>query len=334
MPSSTSSSSHHQGSPARSAASRRLAQRATLAAVAVALLAMLGARVISGAASPRRGADDASSEIALPQSSFDLVLVGDSHVRQGVIPSVLSAALDGARVHSAAIAGMPLSPEYLHAAARALDPGSDRRMLVVGVSLATQKAPLRTRRDEFAPRWRPGMWTAALEQRAARELPSLLPPYSPQHRAANIRISTLHDDGWRERDAVVRRDPREGLEEERWNLLAQPFDRVMVEANRRALLAIAQSGVHVVVFALPSDVGGVEPLVQAWAGLTATDYAQRICPPEGQVVSLEFAAGDTYDGHHLHPDAARRVSALLARALAATPTTQPAPPLPAGAPPR
>lgn len=334
MPSSTSSSEHLQASRPPRAPSRRLAQRATLAAVAVALLAVLGARAFFGAARERRSADDSSSEVALPQASFDLVLVGDSHVRQGVVPSVLSAALDGARVHSAAIAGMPLSPEYLHAAARALDPRSDRRILAVGVSLATQKAPLRTRRDEFAPRWRPGTWTAALEQRAARELPSLLQPYVPQHRAASIRISTLHDDGWRERDAVVRRDPREGLDEERWNLLAQPFDRTMVEANRRALLEIAHAGVQVVVFALPSDVGGVEPLVEAWAGVTAAEYAQRVCPPGGVVVDLAFGAGDTYDGHHLHPDAARRVSAQLAQALAATPPSRPASPRPAGVPPR
>lgn len=334
MPSSTSSSEHLQAGRPRGAPSRRLAQRATLAAVTVALLAVLGARAQFGAANERRSADDSGGAMALPQAAFDLVLVGDSHVRQGVVPSVLSGAIDGARVHSAAIAGMPLSPEYLHAAARALDPRSAQRTLAVGVSLATQKTPLRSRRDELAPRWRPGLWTLALEQRAARELPSLLPPYAPQHRAANIRISTLHDDGWRERDALVRRSPREGLDEERWNLLAQPFDRVMVEANRRALHEIAQCGVQVVVFALPSDVGGVEQLVEDWAGLTAAEYARRICPPDGTVVDLTFQPGDTYDGHHPHPDAARRVSAQLAQALAAMPRTRPGSPQPADVPPR
>lgn len=265
----------------------------------------------------RRDAAPSESIAALAASAvFDVVLVGDSHLRQGIVPSMVSQRLGGLRVMNMAQPGMPLSPEFLRAGAAALNPESPVRCLAVAVSLATQRAPLRVRRTEFAAHRAP---TAPLEQAAARLWPAWIAPYAPVPdgpRGERLRVSTLHADGWRERDFVRRRARGEGVVEERWNLLAQPFDRLMVGVNKRALEALAETGVLVVVFVLPSDVEEIEPLVEAWAGMSALEYARRICPPEGVVIELPFHAGDTYDGHHLHPDAARRTTRTLAEELA------------------
>jgi hypothetical protein len=285
---------------------------AVLALGAVASWPLLGGAGFAPATQRAAPADDATDA---PSSAprADLVLIGDSHLRQGIVPCMLAERLGGIRVTNLARPGMPLSPEFVRAGSDALDPDSPVRCLAVAVSLATQRAPLRHRRAEFASPWNPA---SPLERTAARLWPAWIAPYSPQAERRRVRVSTLHPDGWRERDFVVRRAPGEGVAEERWNLLAQPFDRLMAEATRGALAALAADGVRIVVFALPSDVAEIEPLVEAWAGMTALDYARRICPADGLLVEIQFGPGDTYDGHHLHPDAARRVTRRLAEALA------------------
>lgn len=251
--------------------------------------------------------------VAPPPPLCDVVLVGDSHMRQGVIPSVLSQALGGARVYNAAVPGMPLSPEYFEHAASLLDPASKEKCIAIGISLTTQKAPLRHRRREFTHT--EGM-LGGVERTAARAWKSWLREYAPPSQEPRVRVSTLHPDGWRERDFIERRDPHQSVAEERWNLLANPFDQFMVQANHDALVELARRGVRVVIFPLPSDVEVVEPMTEEWAGMTAVDYAGAICPEGGLIVPLTFHPNDTYDGHHLHPDAARATSAELAAALA------------------
>ncbi|MBL9140952.1 MAG: hypothetical protein JNK53_03715 [Phycisphaerae bacterium] len=319
--------------------------------VAVALVVALGAWTHRAATAPsqaraRPAPIEGPATPLAPPRDCDVVLVGDSHVRQGIVPSVLSNALGGANVHCFAVPGMPLSPEFLRAASSGLASSEDRphalRCLAIGVSLTTQKKPLRNRRAEFTATKSDN----ALERTASTWWPSQLTAYAPPSRAPRLRVSTLHPDGWRERDFLQRRDPQESASEEAWNLLAQPFDRFMMHANREALASLSRSGTRVVVFAMPSDVSVIEPMTERWAGMTALEYARAICPPDGRVLDLHFAPGDTYDGHHLHPDAARRVSAELARELAAmlapdggdspapTPPAPIAPPTAAGAQPQ
>ncbi len=363
MPSSTSSSSSGSGSgpraspgaahargvggPARAAKVRPVIEPAAIA-LGLAVIGALGLAAGTVASNEdTRALLAASTEHALrPPPGCDVVIVGDSHARQGIIPSVIaeamgahtSAAAPTPSVYSFAQPGMPLSPEFLRAAAEGLQPGFSRphaadadpvrhRCLLIGVSLTTQKAPLRYRRRQFEP---PRSWSLGVEEVATHTWPSWLEPFAPTPAAARarVRVSNLHSDGWRERDFEVRRDPSESAAAECWNLMAMPFDRLMASANRAALDTLAREGVRVVVFNLPSDVSVIEPMTEAWAGMSGTDYARAICPENGLVVELTFLPGDTYDGHHLHPDAARRVSEELARTVAEWLTNLPPTPAP------
>lgn len=333
MPSSTSSSSVAQ---ATILWRRNRTLRMEPAALALLLTAaVLGALLLVPHKQPKRRALEDDAVAAGTFQPADVVLVGDSHVRQGIVPSELSQALGGARVFSYAQPGTPLSPEFLESAAARLDPASPQRTLAIGVTLTTQKMSLRNLRAGFnaAP-----PVDAAAQAWVSKAWASRLQPFVSALQNPPLRVNQLHDDGWRERDFKERRDAHLTARAEQLALHASPFDQMMLDLNRAALAALEQRGVRVVLFTMPSDVEVIEPMVEAWAGMSALDYARAICPPHGQVVELTHLPAETYDGHHLHPDAAHRVTSELGAKMALPAATPPAgaasPPVAGGPPPR
>lgn len=278
--------------------------RPALAALAIAAAALVAVAAV-------RTARERPAEDGREAPPADLVLVGDSHVRQGIIPSVLSERLGGLRVACIASPGTPLSPEFIALAESRLDPASPVRCIAVGVTLSTQKVANRTLSSRLVPAPPEG----AADRLLRRLAPAVAGYQGPKERS-ELRVNRLHADGWRERDFVDRRPPGDVPAIERWSMLASPFDRRMVGKVRAALEDAAGRGITVVSFALPSDVEGIEPMAERWAGTTAMDVARAILPPGGTAVDLGHRPGDTYDGHHLAPEAARRVSGELAGALA------------------
>lgn len=284
----------------------RIAGRPTLAALALAAAALIAAAAVR---TPR----ERPPEDGRQPPPADIVLVGDSHVRQGIIPSSLSERLGGVRVACIASPGTPLSEEFVSFAESRLDPASRIRCIAVGVTLSTQKVANRQLSSRLARAAERG----ALETLLHRLAPVVAGYQGPKERS-ELRVNRLHEDGWRERDFVERRPPGDVPAIERWSMLASPFDRRMVGKVRAALASAAGRGITVVTFTMPSDLKGIEPMAEEWAGMTALDIAQAILPPGGVAVELGHRPGDTYDGHHLAPEAARRISGELADALAGT----------------
>ncbi len=78
----------------------------------------------------------------------DVVLAGDSRVGCGVSPSEMGRFLKGQRIYNYFFTGNGYSQEYLEAIEKVLDPASEQRMIILGIS-PQSLTPLMTKKRDF-----------------------------------------------------------------------------------------------------------------------------------------------------------------------------------------
>lgn len=257
----------------------------------------------------------------------DIVLAGDSRVYRAVSPEAISAGLGNCRVLNYGFSANGYCSEYLAGLERVLDPQSQRRTLVLGISphSLTPNAikengylhTLRRQRQEAAP---------ATEALLAGYCPGVLHFFKPMSFSEALRtalgighhkkmryISHYRLDGW----VPGRQIPETG---------GQAIKRYagIFEKNRicpddiDGLLAAVKGwtarGIKVYAFRPPSSAEMVE-LENACSGLDEAKFVRDFQAAGGQWIAVDQARYHSYDGSHLRDDAAEQFSHDLARQI-------------------
>jgi hypothetical protein len=252
---------------------------------------------------------------------FDVVAGGDSRTSESVVPEVLARHLGGLRVGNYGFALTALTPEYLAAMERTLDPGSRHRTMILGAS------PLAVTRVLPPPQNGFRYWSSmGLHERLATF--ALGPLQRPFQRLGTRRLRdflrgqgelghrVFRSDGWID-TAPLPEVPRATEADYRMQFMRYPPVPTLRGELLAAIRGLRARGVRVVAFRPPTP---------AWMRALEeelTDYREAELITQLRAAGAEWFAPSpgpdafhSYDGSHLRSDAARQLSEQLGAMVA------------------
>ena len=289
-------------------------ERATIALLLAALVTLL-----LGATWPR-------DEVGVFQDAFwhrkvtwsgvaDVVVAGDSRVYRGVSPSEMTEVLGGARIVNYGFSSNGYSQTYLQSLASILDPESEDRIIVLGITpfSLTDRAVDRNDFNRFHSSTATRRW-AAEHLAPIHRLCTPIGFAALAKRAKGMRyFEKFTDDGW-VASRQVPENPRKAIAPYRAQFAAT---QVGEEHIQRVFDAVEEFvGAGVTVFALrPPSSGDMVALEDELTTYDTERIARGIRAAGGIWIDFPQDAYPTYDGSHLREDGARRFSRDLALAI-------------------
>ncbi len=254
----------------------------------------------------------------------DGVIGGDSRVQRGICPSVMSPTLQARRLVNLAYPHAALTAAYLQRLEDALDPCSTRRLIVLGVT-PTSLTPTACRLSEFAAATR-----AATLDRCRRPVQWFFEPYGLE---AFWRLLTAQPrqgasyfspDGWRGAVTILSAREQEvaRLRDRQAAGNIEPVTRDLFDTLLLFVKRWSQAGIRVYGFRPPTDSATTDAENELYRFDQAT-FVSSFQSAGGVWIDLPKDAYATYDGSHVDGAVAVKLSADLARHIAAEEAARP-----------
>ncbi len=257
----------------------------------------------------------------------DLVVAGDSRVYHGVSPAAMKEILPETRVLNFGFANCAYTERYLRCAESVLDPDSDRRILVLGITPLSLTAGA-AQRNEFLETLNKTSnqrfmalhfgWIMSLFKpipvQELFERKTRLNPLTPSDPVRNYRC--YYPDGW----VAGYNDPenlQEGLDLYSLRFESNDFGPVSPEIVDGLIKQVAQlhlRGIEVYGFRPPSC-PAMETIENTKSGFNEESLAERFVESGGVWLEFDPAGYATFDGSHLKPESAQRLSRDLAQRI-------------------
>ncbi|MDY6913736.1 MAG: hypothetical protein SVT52_04685 [Planctomycetota bacterium] len=255
----------------------------------------------------------------------DVVLIGDSRVMCGLSPAAMASQLPGLRILNYGLAGQGLCPEVLDKIEQLLDPQSQRKTIVLGLSPALLRGGIGGIGGE-KPKGPQSATDAPAHQRIVRQwfepLVESLDTMSIQQilqvtfgrTKKRYSLKIYHADGWMETSLVPENRSRalshyikrfSDIAVRDGRLLKLLTDRIRRWHSRGIRLYAFRPPTTAKMVALENTLGGFNQDA-AVAALTAAG---------GIWLPVDQTGYHSYDGSHLRYDAARKLSADLAEQI-------------------
>jgi hypothetical protein len=260
-------------------------------------------------------------------SEFDLALAGDSRMFRGVSPEDLGRSLPGVRIANYGFSGCGFSRPYLDAIGGILDPRSEQRVIVLGVT-PHSLTPNAARNNGYIDKknldpfsaWVyltfPGISTylkpySSVEMRMLTGGPPLAKYYARYHASGWV---ASHKDP---------EDPREALEEYRRMFEGgNTVDPAQEDELASYVRKWRAQGIRVIGFRPPVSREMLE-LETRISGFDEARFINKFKTAGGVWLDIDQTGYHSYDGSHLEEKAARRFSRDLGADIAET-LTRPA----------
>lgn len=248
----------------------------------------------------------------------DVVLAGDSRVGSGLSPAEMTGYLKDRRILNYAFDGCGFYKEYLEAIPQVLDPESDRKMIVMGITPRSLISSIRNDHFIYGNKKRKGHSSTILaysndllqflRPMTLKELLSTVLPYEN----TKYFFRKDHMDGWSARQ-ILGQDIMSIHPEYVKNKVSSGIIDGVIEHVR----TWTESGISVYAFRPPTTVETFE-LENLHSGFGEESFVKAFQDAGGIWIDVDQTAYPSYDGSHLCPDGAIEFSHDLSRKIAAS----------------
>ena len=255
---------------------------------------------------------------AFPAKHYDMVLAGDSRVLKGLSPAAMTAILPRERIYNFGFDHNAYTESYLTAIAALVDPSSNRKTIVLGIS-PQSLTPEAARRNGFSSLRENGRF-GRFSMRYLSPYLAFFQPYNVYyywdllHGESIIRYYQHHySDGW----VASRKEPEDPgyqIARYRGRFEGNKVSPVITRQLFRHVAIWREQGIEVYGLRLPSS----EPMLLLENQQSGFDQGTFIGDFEnagGVWLDFDHNGYHSYDGSHLREDAAQQISVNLAREI-------------------
>lgn len=244
----------------------------------------------------------------------DVVIAGDSRSAAGLSPQAMKETLGtDQRIFNFAFSDNGWTGPYLEHVPRVLDPSSKTKIIIAGIS------PL-----AMSPRLQKGGYIVAgrtfwfrFRWKHFGELLSFFEPMDKWQLVNFLRGKSgrgffrhFHEDGWLESNLIPPK-PEDTFEKAQREFVRVELDPKVIDAVLESVRAWTGAGITVYGFRTPTEDRFYE-LETELAKFDTAAFARRWEEAGGIWLTIPTSGWTTYDGSHLIPDEARRLSRLIA----------------------
>ncbi|MBM65619.1 MAG: hypothetical protein CMH55_05220 [Myxococcales bacterium] len=304
--------------------------------VVLSLVVAGGLRTLTGAMGDSRTVDSRTfwRLKTHPGQQFDGLLVGDSRTYRGLSPTVMEPFLSGRRVHNLGYSSGRLSRDLFDHAEGLLNPEAQPPFIVLGLSAhALSKAKQGPENPQLARYldlgdWeqRLDLWARPLTQHVFRPLvadPTVALQMARQGEG-RVRYHQRFDERGFVASITEPVDPQRALKSYGKTLREHPVDPGVVRVLIDRVARWHKAGVSVYILRLPVP-AAMDDLERGLGGFDERQLRMDLARAGGHWLGLETKDLSTYDGSHLDPESARRLSQRVAEAIATDLSLDPAP---------
>jgi hypothetical protein len=251
-------------------------------------------------------------------AEHDVVFCGDSRTYRGISPAAVGDVLPGLRVLNFGFASTGLTPDYLQACSGKLSPEAEDPVLVIGVTpysltdnALRSNAFIDAQADLGVERFE---WEIDLEEFLWNFRPlSEVEMHAWGNEGARVYSQDFHAGGWVESNLVPANESA-ALEPYRRNFANNSMRSGTLTAVLEQVAAFTRAGIRVFGFRPPisAELRALEDLESDFREQLFVEGFESAGGRWVEVVGGEF---QTYDGSHLVPESAERLSRELARGL-------------------
>ena len=259
-----------------------------------------------------------------PSQAFDGVMVGDSRLYRGFSPARIEAKLPGVTLHNFGYSSARLTPDLLNAALAHLDPKSATPFVVLALTAHSLTAPKQgsdnPHYDGFAQRNRATVW---LSQRGAWISRKAWPAWikdptdgllMARQGAGSVAYHESFDARGFVASVTTPKDPQRALKSYRKLLTASPVQEARLVALANWVRETTSKGIRVIAM-VPPRAPAMEELERQAGGWSKEAVKARLKTAGAQWIDMPWTNLSSYDGSHLDPPSAERVSDQLGQAL-------------------
>jgi hypothetical protein len=255
------------------------------------------------------------------RARFDMVLMGDSRVYRGLSPQAMESILSGTRILNFGYSGGGLDPVMYAAADGKLDPGSDHKSIVFGVTPLTL-TPYAARNQHYLQELsRPAdyvylrlYWLPLVHSLETLDVSDLTRAVhaSPSQTQAGY-YQEFHNDGWIA-SWTIPEDPYRTLPSFRDIFSQTPVSQSLVQELMDQTRTWVAAGIRVYAFRVPSSPAMVA-LEDQISGFDEAAFVAQFQAAGGIWFSIPLEPYHSYDGSHLTKQSALQLSIDLANLI-------------------
>ncbi len=245
----------------------------------------------------------------------EVVLAGDSRIYRGLSPTIMRETLTDRRILNYAWDSSGFAADYLRAIDAHLDPTSDRRAVVLGVSpwSLTPRSDTMTNFDEMQQKSPFELQTMLLFGGIASRFNSLI-TFRPDLEGKTY-YQIFHEDGW-VATRLTPPDPAFAMPSYRKNFTDNPVSPRMIDGLLAQVRAWRQAGVRVYAFRPPTTAPMIE-LENTLGRFDEEDFTRQFIAAGGTWLNMpQTGVYECYDGSHISDRAAVKLSTAIAREMA------------------
>lgn len=251
----------------------------------------------------------------------DVVLAGDSRVYQGLSPTLMSDNHLQLRIANFGFSACGYGEEYLQGIQRVLDENSSQRTIVLGVtprSLTAHACAVNGYLDCRSRYSRAELFKYQLAQPLVdfcRQLPTrnIRAALKDPSSSRPVLVRVEHEDGWLECSSPNASES-ETVRYYRKHFKKSPVDEEIVARLLRQVRAWSARGIRVYAYRPPASRALLE-VEDELSGFDEAAFRAQLVSAGGTWIEIPPSDYATYDGSHLNPESARRLSLDLAGAM-------------------
>lgn len=256
------------------------------------------------------------------KTRFDMVLMGDSRVYRGLSPEAMTSILSGYRILNFGYSGGGLNTVMFKAAERRLDPKSDLKSIVLGVT-PLALTPYAGKNEHYLQELnRPSdyiflrlYWLSLVHLLESIDFRDISEDIFGNHatRMQGGYYQEFHDDGWIASWSIPE-DPYRTLPSFRDIFSQTPVNQKYIQELVEQTRLWKAQGIKVYAFRMPSSQAMVE-LEDQMSGFIESDFIEQFTSAGGIWFSIPQEPYHSFDGSHLTKQAAQQLSVDLAKLI-------------------
>jgi hypothetical protein len=256
------------------------------------------------------------------KTRYDMILMGDSRVYRGLSPEAMESILTDYQIFNFGYSGGGLDPVMYAAAERRLDPGSDHKAIVFGVTPLALTPDAGKNEHYLQELNRPAdyvflrlYWLPlvhALEPLDIRSIPNVFTGDNKLQVQGGY-YQEFHDDGWIASWSFPE-DPYRTLPSFRDIFSRTPVSQTLIDELVKQTRLWNSRGIDVYAFRVPSSQAMVE-LENQMSGFDEAAFVEQFTSAGGIWFSIPLEPYHSFDGSHLTKQAAQQLSVDLAKLI-------------------
>lgn len=260
-----------------------------------------------------------------PGRLFDGIIVGDSRMYRGLSPAVMESELKGLSLHNLGYSSGRLAADLFDHAEGLLDPHSPTPFLILGLNAhALSKVKQGPPNPQLAQYLDVGDWEQRLDRWARPLTQGIFQPLvedptvalqMAQQSSGKIRYHQYFDARGFVASFTEPADPNRALKSYQKTLVDYPMDSGVFEVLLDRILRWRKAGIRVFALQVPVP-KAMAALERSLGGYNEAVIRQRLNGVGAQWLDIETGDLTSYDGSHLDPESARKLSRRVSRRIA------------------